>query len=206
MLEPTIENFLKFEKEYNCNNIRVYGIPIWSLYRYEIHNEIKKQTVGRVSEGGPNPVDKKDLLRMALNALKPFCYRNVDVLFVCDARRTKNAETGLYENIFLDDISKKYKSVILEQPENRKHFVPNGMKNVYFTDRVAFKTNIAVKLSHKFNTTKRKRYTKGIEEVFGNIFKAIEKEFGVDMFDKMVDEMVDRMYYYEITKNIVPRF
>ncbi len=200
MKEPTIENYLDFEKRYNCNRIKVYGIPIWSLYRYEIHNEIKKQTVGRVSEGGPNPVDKKDLFRMAFNALKPFFYRNVDVLFVCDARRTKNAETGLYENIFLDEISKKYKSVILEQPENRKHFVPNGMKNVYFTDRVAFKTNIAVKLSRKFNTTKRQRYTKGIEEVFGNIFKAIEKEFGVDIFDKMVDEMVDRMYYYEITK------
>ena len=152
MKEPTIENFLAFEREYKCNSIKVEGIPIWSLYRYEIHNEIKKHTVGRVSEGGEPPIDKKDLLKMAFNALRPFKYRNVDVLFVCDGRRTKNAETGFFENIFFDEISKKYNSVILEQPENRKHMTPNGMSNVFFTDRVAFKTNLAVKLSRKFHT------------------------------------------------------
>ncbi|SCZ78676.1 hypothetical protein [Pseudobutyrivibrio xylanivorans] len=200
MKEPTIENFLEFEKKYKCNSIKVEGMPIWSLYRYEIHNEIKKQTVGRTAEGSEPPINKKDLLTMALNALKPFNYRNVDVLFVCDGRRSKNADTGVYENIYLDEISKKFNSVILEQPENRKHSTPNGMDNVYFTDRVAFKTNLAVKLSTKFNTPKRKRYEAGVRAAFTDIFKAIKEEFGPDITDKMVDEMVDRMYYYEITK------
>lgn len=199
-MEPTIENFLEFEKQYKCNGIKVEGIPIWSLYRYEIHNAIKAASAEKKSSSGEPPVDKKDLIKMALNALKPLPRKKVDVLFVCDARRTKNNETGFYENIFLDEISKQYNSLILEHPENRKHMTPNGMDNVFFTDRVAFETNLAVKLSSKFNTSKRKRYTLEIENAFKNIFDAIKNEFGADIFDKMVEEMVDRMYYYEITK------
>ena len=205
MKEPTIENFLAFENEHKCNDIKVEGIPIWSLYRYEIHNAIKKYTVGRTAEGSEPPVDKKDLLEMALNALKPFTYRDVDVLFVCDARRTKNADTGVYENIFIDEISKKYNSVILEHPENRKHMTPNGMTNVFFTDKVAFETNIAVALSKRFHTKKRKSYEARVRAAFKDIFEAIKINFGPDIFDEMTDEMVDRLYYYEITKRYCGR-
>ncbi len=199
MKEPTIENFLAFEREHKCSQIEVLGIPIWSLYRYEIHNAIKKHTVGR-TEGAQTPFSKKELFAMALNAMKSFNYRNVDVLFACDGRRNKNISTGVYENIYFDEIAKKYNSVILEHPDNHTHLTPNGMDNVFFTDKVAFETNIAVKLSKKFNTNKRKKYTEEIQRNFRDIFKDIQSEFGPDIFDEMVEEMVDRMYYFEITK------
>ncbi len=200
MLEPTIENFLEFERKYKCNRITIEDIPIWSLYRYEIHNSIKAHTIGRTSEGAIEGVSKKELLKMAINALKPFKYKNIDVLFVCDARRSKNATTGIYENIYFDEISKYYNSVILEHPENKKHFEPNGMDNVFYTDRVAFETNIAVKLSKKLRTSKRKRYEQEVRESLKAVFEAIKIEFGVDVFEELVDDIVDRMYYYEITK------
>ena len=198
-MEPTIENFLLFERKYKCNQLNVAGIPIWSLYRYEIHNAIKRDTVGRV-DGVQTPFKKSELFKMLINAFKPFKYRNVDVLFVCDGSRNRNVETGVYENIYFDEIAKKYNSVILEHPVNHKHMTPNGMDNVFFTDRVAFKTNLAVKLSRKFNTSKRKRYESEVREATRDIFEAIKNEFGPNLFEEMVPELVDRMYYFEINK------
>ena len=198
-MEPTIQNFLKFEKENNCNEILVAGWHIWTLYRYEIHNAIKRNTVGR-TEGKAAGYTKAELFAMAKNALKPFRFKDVDVLFVGSGRRTKNADTGIWEDIYCDEISKQYKSVILEHPENHGHRVPNGMTNVYFTDRVAFMTNLSVKLSKKLNTNKRRRYTQEISEKFSVIFLSLKEYFGVDIFDEMIEGMVDRLYYVEITK------
>lgn len=201
MQEPTIENFLAFERKHNCNSIQIEGMHVWALYRYEIHNAIKKAITG--FNGGASDEQsytKKELFDMALNALKPFSYRDVDVLFVGNGRRTKNVDTGVFEDIYCDEIAKKYNSVILEHPENHGHCQPNGMDNVYFTDRVAFKTNIAVKLSRKFNTGKRQRRTKQVTEVFTPLFAEIKKEFGPDLAEKLIPEIVDRMYYIDITK------
>ncbi len=199
MKEPTIENFLAFEREHKCNQIEIEGMHVWALYRYEIHNAIKASTVGR-TEGDEAPFTKKELITMALNALKPFTYRDVDVLFIGNGRRTKNAETGIYEDIYCDEIAKRYKSVILEHPENHGHCQPNGMDNVYFTDRVAFQTNLAVKLSRKFNTKKRQRRLEEVTRVFTPIFAVMAEEFGPDLASKLIPEMVDRMYYIDITK------
>lgn len=198
--ESTIENFLSFEREHACNSIEVEGIPIWSLYRYEIHNAIKRDTVGRV-DGQQTAFQKKELFTMLKNACRPFTYKNVDVLFVCDGARNKNIETGYFENIYFDELAKKYNSVILEHPVNHGHKEPNGMDNVFYTDRVAFKTNVAVKLSKKFNTTRRRRYEAEIREKFTDIFAAIKNEFGPDLLDEMVEAMTDRMYYFVITKD-----
>ncbi len=199
MKEPTIDNFLAFEREYQCNKITVDGVEIWSLYRYEIHNAIKRDTIGRV-DGQQTAFQKKELIKMFKNACRPFNYRNVDVLFVCDGARNKNIETGYFENIYFDEVSKKYKSVILEHPINHEHKEPNGMDNVFFTDRVAFKTNLAVKFSKKFNTSRRRRYESEIREKFTPIFEAIKNEFGPDLLEEMVEAMADRMYYFVITK------
>ncbi|SEA52330.1 hypothetical protein SAMN02910384_01720 [Pseudobutyrivibrio sp. ACV-2] len=198
-MEPTIENFLYFEKKNKCNQIEIEGMHVWALYRYEIHNAIKAQTVGRTEETEA-AFTKKELITMALNALKPFMYRNVDVLFVGNGRRTKNPDTGVYEDIYCDEIAKKYNSVILEHPENHGHCQPNGMNNVYFTDRVAFETNIAVKLSKKLNTPKRQRRTEEVKAKLAPIFDELKKEFGPDLKDKLIPEIVDRMYYIDVTK------
>lgn len=202
MKEPTIQNFLSFEQEHKCNQITVEGMHVWALYRYEIHNAIKKQYYGTKggSGNGEAPFTKKELLTMALNALKPFTYKNVDVLFVGNGRRTKNIDTGIYEDIYCDEVAKQYNSVILEHPENHGHMQPNGMDNVYFTDRVAFKTNLAVKLSKKFNTKTRQRRTAQVTEALSPIFEAIKIEFGTDIAADMIPEVVDRMYYIDITK------
>ena len=197
--EPTIENFLAFEREYKCHQIEVEGMPIWSLYRYEVHNAIKKHTVGRV-EAEQTAFEQKELFKMALNALRPFNYRNLDVVFVDVGRRNKNATTGVYENIYFDELAKRYNSVILEHPINHTHLQPNGMDNVFFTDRVAFETNIAIKLANKLNTRKHKRYTKQVEETFAPIFQALQEWFGVDLKDELTEGFVERMYYFEITK------
>ncbi len=199
MIEPTIENFLAFEREHKCNQIEIEGMHVWALYRYEIHNAIKKATVGR-TESDEAPFTKKELITMALNALKPFTYKNVDVLFIGNGRRTKNPDTGIYEDIYCDELAKKYNSVILEHPENHGHCQPNGMDNVYFTDRVAFQTNLAVKLSKKFNTKTRQRRLAAVTEAFTPIFAAVKETFGADITEKMIPEMVDRMYYIDITK------
>lgn len=202
MTEPNIKNFLSFEQEHKCNQITVEGMHVWALYRYEIHNAIKKQYYGTKggSGNGEAPFTKKELLTMALNALKPFTYKNVDVLFVGNGRRTKNIDTGIYEDIYCDEVAKQYNSVILEHPENHGHMQPNGMDNVYFTDRVAFKTNLAVKLSKKFNTKTRQRRTAQVTEALSPIFDAIKIEFGTDIAADMISEVVDRMYYIDITK------
>ncbi len=199
-MEPTIENFLYFEKKYNCNQIEIEGIPIWSLYRYEVHNAIKKHTIGR-TEGSQTAFSKKELFDMLKNALVPYKYKNVDVVFVCDGRRNKNIDTGVYENIYFDEIAKKYNSVILEHPDNHTHMLPNGMDNVYFTDRVAFETNLAVRLSKKFKTKKRQNYEQKIKNSLGPIFDAIKENFGPDLKEELTEGMVDRIYYFEITKN-----
>lgn len=199
MKEPTIENFLEFERKYKCNQIEIEGMHVWALYRYEIHNAIKAQTVGRTEETEA-PFTKKELITMALNALKPFNYKNVDVLFVGNGRRTKNPNTGIYEDIYCDEIAKKYNSVILEHPENHGHCLPNGMDNVYFTDRVAFETNLAVKLSKKFNTSKRQGRTEAVKTKLTPVFDALKNEFGPDLKDKLIPEIVDRMYYIDVTK------
>lgn len=199
MKEPTIENFLAFEREHKCNQIEIEGMHVWALYRYEIHNAIKAETVGR-TEGDAQGFTKSELIRMAINALKPFTYKNVDVLFIGNGRRTKNADTGIYEDIYCDEIAKKYNSVILEHPENHGHCTPNGMDNVYFTDRVAFQTNLAVKLSKKFNTKVRQRRTAAVTEKIGPILDAIKTEFGPDLREKLIPDIVDRMYYIDITK------
>ncbi len=200
MKEPSIENFLAFEQDHNCNSITVEGVHIWALYRYEIHNAIKRATVGRV-DGQSSSASKKALLSLALNALRPFNYSNVDVLFVSDGRRNKNIETGYFENIYFDDLAKKYNSVILEHPENYTHMQPSGMDNVYFTDRLAFKTNIAVKLSRKLHTKKRRLREAAIRDAFTDIFKALQAEFGPDLLEEMVEGMTDRLYYFTITKD-----
>ncbi len=199
MLEPTIENFLAFEREHKCNQIEIEGMHVWALYRYEIHNAIKAATVGR-TEGDDAPFTKKELFTMALNALKPFTYKNVDLLFIGNGRRTKNPDTGIYEDIYCDDLAKEFNSVILEHPENHGHCTPNGMDNVYFTDRVAFQTNLGVKLSKKFNTKKRQERTRKVTEVFTPLFAAIKEDFGPDLADKLIPDIVDRMYYIDITK------
>ena len=199
MKEPTIENFLAFEREHKCNQIEIEGMHVWALYRYEIHNAIKAETVGR-TEGDAQGFTKSELIRMAINALKPFTYKNVDVLFIGNGRRTKNADTGIYEDIYCDEIAKKYNSVILEHPENHGHCTPNGMDNVYFTDRVAFQTNLAVKLLKKFNTKKRQQRTAAVTEKIGPILDAIKTEFGPDLREKLIPDIVDRMYYIDITK------
>ncbi|MCR4695278.1 MAG: hypothetical protein K5773_08175 [Pseudobutyrivibrio sp.] len=204
-MEPTIDNFLKFEREHNCNSIELEGLHIWALYRYEIHNAIKKKAAGNKNISTENSGDgssKTELIKMAFNALKPYPSRlkNVDVLFVGNGRRTKNADTGIYEDIYCDEVAKRYKSVILEHPENHGHCLPNGMDNVCFTDRVAFQTNLAVKLSKKFNTKKRQKRTAGVTEKLGPVFDAIHSEFGVDIKDQMIEEIVDRIYYIDITK------
>ncbi len=203
MLEPTIENFLAFERKHNCNSIEIEGLHVWALYRYEIHNAIKKAVDGwggAASSGDEQSYTKKELFAMAINAMKPFNYRNVDVLFIGNGRRTKNVDSGVFEDIYCDEIAKKYNSVILEHPENHGHCQPNGMDNVYFTDRVAFQTNLAVKLSRKFNTKTRQRRTAQVTEVFTPLFEAIKEEFGPDLAEKMIPEIVDRMYYVDITK------
>lgn len=201
MKEPSIENFLAFERKYKCNQIEIEGMHVWALYRYEIHNAIKKVLNPSVSTGGEDvPYTKGELLKLALNALKPFRYRNVDVLFVGNGRRTKNVDTGVFEDIYCDEIAKKYNSVILEHPENHGHCQPNGMNNVYYTDRVAFETNLSVKLSRKFNTKRRQLRTNEVTKVFTPLFDAIEKEFGINLRDKLIPEIVDRMYYVDITK------
>lgn len=199
MKEPTISNFLAFEREHKCNQITVEGYHIWALYRYEIHNAIKRDTVGR-TEGTDSGYTKKELLFMAVNALKPFRFRDVDVLFIGNGRRTRNPDTGIYEDIYCDEIAKKYNSVILEHPENHGHCTPNGMSNVYFTDRVAFQTNIAVKLSRRFNTKTRRRRTDEIRRIMTSVFEAVQQEFGPDLLEEMIPEMVDRLYYIDITK------
>lgn len=199
MKEPTIENFLAFEREHKCNSIIVENMPMWSLYRYEIHNAIKRDTVGRV-DGVQTAFKKSELFKMFLNSLKPFPYRNVDVLFVGDGARNKNVDTGVYENIYFDEVSKRFNSVILEHPVNHTHMQPNGMDNVFFTDKVAFKTNLAVKLSRKFNTSKRRKYEAEVREALKDVFEAIKTTFGPDLFEEMVPEIVDRMYYFEINK------
>ncbi len=199
MKEPTIENFLAFEREHKCNQKEIEGMHVWALYRYEIHNAIKAATVGR-TEGDEAPFTKKELLTMALNALKPFKYKNVDVLFIGNGRRTKNPDTGIYEDIYCDEIAKNYNSVILEHPENHGHCIPNGMDNVYFTDKVAFQTNLGVKLSKKFNTRKRQNRTAEVTRIFTPLFDAIQKDFGPDLADKLIPDIVDRMYYIDITK------
>ncbi len=199
MKTPSIENFLEFERKYKCNSIRAWGIPVWTLYRYEIHNTIKKHTVGR-EEGTQTPFSKKELISMALNAMKPLPRKKVDVLFVADGRRNKNIETGVYENIFFDEVSKQFNSLLAEHPDNHTHLQPNGMDNVFFTDRVAFKTNIAVKLANKFNTKKKREYTKAVIESYGSIFDAIKDTFGPDVKEELIEGFVERMYYYEITK------
>ncbi len=199
MQAPSIENFLAFERKYNCNNIKVNGIPVWTLYRYEIHNTIKKYTVGR-EEGTQTPFSKKELFNMAMNALKPLPHKKVDVLFVADGRRNRNIETGVYENIFFDEVSKQFNSLLVEHPDNHTHLQPNGMNNVFFTDRVAFKTNIAVKLANRFNTKKKQQYTDAVKNSYGNIFVEIEKTFGTDIADELIDGFVERIFYYEITK------
>ena len=199
MITPSMENFLEFERKHNCNSITINGVPIWTLYRYEIHNAIKKYTVGR-EEGTQTPFAKKELFAMAKNALKPLPGKKADVIFVADGRRNRNIDTGVYENIFFDQVAKKYNSLFLEHPDNHTHLLPNGMDNVYFTDRVAFETNVAVKLSTKFNTKKRKQYTKAVQEKFGEIFKDIQNTFGPDIYRELTEGFVDRMYYYEINK------
>lgn len=199
MKTPSIENFLEFERKYKCNSIRACGIPVWTLYRYEIHNTIKKHTVGR-EEGTQTPFSKKELISMALNAIKPLPRKKVDVLFVADGRRNKNIETGVYENIFFDEVSKQFNSLLVEHPDNHTHLQPNGMDNVFFTDRVAFKTNIAVKLANKFSTKKKREYTKAVIESYGSIFDAIKDTFGPDVKKELIEGFVERMYYYEITK------
>lgn len=200
MKEPTIENFLAFEQDHNCNSITVEGVHIWALYRYEIHNAIKRDTVGRV-DGQSSKASKKALLSLALNALRPFNYPDVDVLFVSDGRRNKNIETGYFENIYFDELAKKYKSVILEHPENYTHMQPNGMNNVYFTDRLAFKTNIAIKLSKKLHSPKRKSRELAIRSAFTDIFSALKEDFGPDLLEEMIEAMTDRLYYFTITKD-----
>lgn len=199
MKDASIENFLAFEKEYKCNFLEVEGVHIWALYRYEIHNALKKAGAGS-KEAGEKPFAKSDLVKMALNSLKPFKYKNVDLLFVSDGRRNKNPKTGIYENIYFDALAKKYNSVILEHPENHTHMEPNGMDNVYFTDKVAFETNIAVKLSKKFNTKKRHARKKALHLAFDGIFEALREEFGPDIRDEMIEGMTDRLYYFDITK------
>lgn len=199
MKEPTIQNFLAFEKAHNCNKIEIEGLHLWALYRYEIHNAIKRDTVGR-TEGAGSGFTKKELVTMACNAIKPFTYKNVDVLFIGNGRRTKNPDTGIYEDIYCDEIAKRYNSVILEHPENHGHCTPNGMSNVYFTDRVAFQTNLTVKLSKKFNTKTRQHRTAIVREKFTPIFEAIKQEFGPDLLEEMIPELVDRWYYIDITK------
>lgn len=199
MKTPSIENFLEFEREYKCNSIQAMGIPVWTLYRYEIHNTIKKHTVGR-EEGSQTPFSKKELWAMALNAIKPLPNKKVDVLFVADGRRNRNIDTGVYENIFFDEVSKRFNSLLVEHPDNHTHLQPNGMDNVYFTDRVAFKTNLAVKLANKFNTKKKQAYTKAVIESYGKIFDAIKDTFGTDIKEELIDGFVERMYYFEITK------
>ena len=151
--QPTIDNFLEFEKTHSCNTLRIDGIPIWTLYRYEIHNTIKRYTVGR-EEGSQTAFSKAELIKMALNAIKPLPRKKADVIFVADGRRNRNIETGVYENIFFDELAKKYNYLFLEHPDNHTHLKPNGMENIYYTDRVAFETNIAVKISKKFNSKK----------------------------------------------------
>lgn len=198
-MQPTIENFLAFEKKYNCNSIEIEGMHVWALYRYEIHNALKAQTVGRTSEESI-PFTVNELVTMAKNAFKPFKYKNVDVLFIGNGRRTKNPDTGIYEDIYCDEIAKKFNSVILEHPENHGHCSPNGMDNVYYTDRVAFETNLTIKLSKKFNTKKRQTRTKQVTEKLAPVFEAIKNEFGPDLKDKLIPEIVDRMYYIDITK------
>ncbi len=199
MLKPSIENFLAFERENKCNSINVEGIPVWSLYRYEIHNAIKRDTVGRV-DGSQTAFSKSELWKMFLNSLRPFTYKNVDVLFVGDGARNKNLETGVFENIYFDEVAKKYNSVILEHPVDHRHKEPNGMNNVYFTDRVAFQTNIAIKLSKKFNTVRRRKYELEVRQAFKDIFEKIKNIFGPDLYEEMVPQLVDRMYYFEINK------
>lgn len=108
--EPTIQNFLDFEKRYKCNEIKVENIPIWSLYRYEIHNAIKKKSAGGNVEKPDTTSNKKDIFLMLKNALRPFPKGQRDILFVCDARRAKNPDTGCFENIFL---MKYQKSIIV---------------------------------------------------------------------------------------------
>ena len=200
--EPTIQNFLAFEQEHKCNQIIVEGMHVWALYRYEIHNAIKKKYYGTKGGSGNGEAlfTKKELFTMALNALKPFTYKNVDVLFVGNGRRTKNIDTGIYEDIYCDEVAKRYNSVILEHPENHGHMQPIGMDNVYFTDRVAFKTNLAVKLSKKFNTKTRQRRTAQVTGALTTIFEAVKAEFGTDIAADMISEVVDRMYYIDITK------
>ena len=199
MKTPSIENFLEFERKHKCNSIQAMGIPVWTLYRYEIHNTIKKHTVGR-EEGSQTPFSKKELWAMALNAIKPLPNKKVDVLFVADGRRNRNIDTGVYENIFFDEVSKRFNSLLVEHPDNHTHLQPNGMDNVYFTDRVAFKTNLAVKLANKFNTKKKQAYTKAVIESYGKIFDAIKDTFGTDIKEELIDGFVERMYYFEITK------
>ena len=198
-MEPSIENFLAFEREHKCNSIEVEGWHLWALYRYEIHNAIKRDTVGR-TETVASGFSKAELIAMARNAIKPFNYRDVDVLFIGNGRRTKNADTGIWEDIYCDELARKYNSVILEHPEDHGHRTPNGMDNVYFTDRVAFLTNIGVKLSRKFNTSKRRRYVSEITAAYGGILDAVKTEFGADIRDEIIEGMTDRLYYVEITK------
>lgn len=200
MMEPTIENFLAFERKYQCNRIEIEGLHAWALYRYEIHNAIKKAVYKTEGPGGEESYTKKELIKMALNALKPFRYHDVDVLFIGSGRRTKNIDTGFFEDIYCDQVAKKYNSVILEHPENHGHCQPNGMDNVYFTDRVAFQTNIAVKLSRKFNTKKRQRRTQLVTDIIGPILDKAKEEFGPDLKEKLIQEIVDRIYYVDITK------
>ena len=118
-----MENFLAFERKHNCNSITINGVPIWTLYRYEIHNAIKKYTVGR-EEGTQTPFAKKELFAMAKNALKPLPRKKADVIFVADGRRNRNIDTGVYENIFFDQVAKKYNSLFLEHPDNHTHLLP----------------------------------------------------------------------------------
>lgn len=198
-LEPSIDNFLAFERENKCNSIRIYDIPVWTLYRYEIHNAIKKHTVG-YETGQQSAFKKSELFKMALNAMKPLPRKKADVIFVADGRRNRNIDTGVHENIFFDEVAKKFNSILLEHPDEHKHLEPNGMDNVFFTDRVAFKTNIAVKLSKKFNTKKRQDYTNAVEQSYGPIFRKIQESFGPDLYDELVEGFVDRMMYYEINK------
>ena len=126
-MEPTIENFLAFERKYQCNKIEIEGLHAWALYRYEIHNAIKKAVYKTEGPGGEESYTKKELIKMALNALRPFRYHNVDVLFVGNGRRTKNVDTGYFEDIYCDDIAK----IVKEKNIRKTDFTYDTVYNAF---------------------------------------------------------------------------
>jgi hypothetical protein len=179
-LREVTERFYEFETEHSLFQVRIDGVAVWELIRFDVHRQILRELdlIGK-AHSDESPSNLEALRRIGRNLVtkNPFGPKDVDVALFGHERRKEDAE-GLWWDIYCDPItaSAEWDHVHLEQPYLGSHRSPAKSERLRYVDLLKYTGGALTKVTPE-RVTSSSTETRSFERAE----QAIERSFDISV-------------------------